>query len=61
MLWVTSWVGDAPTLFQNELTIGLDPLKKKKALTSSEARKKKKDRMARKKRGEEVFSDEEDL
>jgi len=33
--------------------------KKKKKLTSSEARKAKKDRMARRKRGEEVFSDEE--
>ncbi|KAH6952674.1 hypothetical protein HG530_000739 [Fusarium avenaceum] len=35
--------------------------KKKVKLSSSEARKKKKDRMARRKRGEEVFSDEEDL
>ncbi|CAK7217687.1 translational elongation factor EF-1 alpha [Sporothrix bragantina] len=34
--------------------------KKKAKLTSSEARKKKKERMARRKRGEEVFSDEED-
>ncbi|KAK2756822.1 translational elongation factor EF-1 alpha [Arachnomyces sp. PD_36] len=34
--------------------------KKKKKLTSSELRKKKKDRMARRKRGEDVFSDEED-
>lgn len=34
--------------------------KKKAKLTSSEARKKKKDRMARRKRGEEVFSDEDD-
>jgi len=33
--------------------------KKKKKLTSAEARKAKKDRMARRKRGEEVFSDEE--
>ncbi|KAI9671670.1 MAG: translational elongation factor EF-1 alpha [Alyxoria varia] len=33
--------------------------KKAKKLTSSEARKKKKDRMARRKRGEEVFSDED--
>lgn len=33
--------------------------KKKAKLTSSELRKKKKDRMARRKRGEEVFSDEE--
>jgi elongation factor 3 len=33
--------------------------KKQKKLTSSELRKKKKDRMARRKRGEEVFSDEE--
>ncbi|KAL7937373.1 armadillo-type protein [Trichoderma chlorosporum] len=35
--------------------------KKKAKLTSSELRKKKKDRMARRKRGEEVFSDEDDL
>ncbi|KAL6915961.1 hypothetical protein ACHAPO_005414 [Fusarium lateritium] len=35
--------------------------KKKVKLSSSEARKKKKDRMARRKRGEEVFSDEDDL
>ncbi|KIH92589.1 elongation factor 3 [Sporothrix brasiliensis 5110] len=34
--------------------------KKKAKLTSAEARKKKKERMARRKRGEEVFSDEED-
>ncbi|KAK0385693.1 hypothetical protein NLU13_6870 [Sarocladium strictum] len=34
--------------------------KKKAKLTSSELRKKKKERMARRKRGEEVFSDEED-
>lgn len=34
--------------------------KKKKKLTSSELRKKKKDRMARRKRGEEVFSDEDE-
>lgn len=34
--------------------------KKKAKLTSSELRKKKKDRMARRKKGEEVFSDEED-
>ena len=33
--------------------------KKAKKLTSAELRKKKKDRMARRKRGEEVFSDEE--
>ena len=33
--------------------------KKQKKLTSAELRKKKKDRMARRKRGEEVFSDEE--
>ncbi|KPM40330.1 Elongation factor 3B [Neonectria ditissima] len=35
--------------------------KKKAKLSSSEARKKKKDRMARRKRGEEVFSDEDEL
>lgn len=34
--------------------------KKAKKLTSSELRKKKKERMARRKRGEEVFSDEDD-
>jgi elongation factor 3 len=34
--------------------------KKKAKLTSAELRKKKKDRMARRKRGEEVFSDEDD-
>ncbi|KAF2101253.1 ARM repeat-containing protein [Rhizodiscina lignyota] len=38
----------------------IDAAKTKKKLTSSEARKKKKDRMARRKRGEEVFSDEDD-
>merc|ERR1711977_663049 len=36
-------------------------VKKQKKLTSSEARKKKKDRMARRKRGEEVFPDEDEL
>jgi elongation factor 3 len=35
--------------------------KKKAKLTSAELRKKKKDRMARRKRGEEVFSDEDDI
>ncbi|KAL6871255.1 ARM repeat-containing protein [Trichoderma novae-zelandiae] len=35
--------------------------KKKAKLSSAELRKKKKDRMARRKRGEEVFSDEDDL
>ena len=34
-------------------------LKKKKKLTSADARKAKKDRIARRKRGEEVFTDEE--
>ncbi|KAG8898050.1 translational elongation factor EF-1 alpha, partial [Tulasnella sp. 403] len=37
----------------------IDKSKGKKKLTSAEARKAKKDRMARRKRGEEVFSDEE--
>ncbi|KAG8720660.1 translational elongation factor EF-1 alpha [Ceratobasidium sp. 395] len=37
----------------------IDKTKGKKKLTSNEARKAKKDRMARRKRGEEVFSDEE--
>jgi elongation factor 3 len=34
--------------------------KKAKKLSSAELRKKKKERMARRKRGEEVFSDEDD-
>lgn len=38
----------------------LESTKKAKKLTSSELRKKKKERMARRKRGEEVFSDEDD-
>jgi len=37
----------------------IDGNKKQKKLTSSELRKKKKDRMARRKRGEEVFSDDD--
>lgn len=37
----------------------IDGNKKQKKLTSAEQRKKKKDRMARRKRGEEVFSDED--
>jgi len=37
----------------------IDAAKKAKKLTANEERKKKKDRMARRKRGEEVFSDEE--
>ncbi|KAF1827448.1 elongation factor EF-3 [Dissoconium aciculare CBS 342.82] len=38
----------------------IESTKKAKKLTASELRKKKKDRMARRKRGEEVFSDEDD-
>jgi len=38
----------------------IENTKKKAKLTSNEARKKKKDRMARRKRGEEVFSDEDE-
>jgi len=38
----------------------IESTKKKKKLTAAEARKKKKDRMARRKRGEDVFSDEDD-
>jgi elongation factor 3 len=38
----------------------IESTKKAKKLTSAELRKKKKDRMARRKRGEEVFSDEDD-
>ena len=37
----------------------VERVEKKAKLTSAELRKKKKDRMARRKRGEEVFSDEE--
>jgi elongation factor 3 len=39
----------------------IENTKKQKKLTSAELRKKKKDRMARRKRGEEVFSDEDDF
>jgi elongation factor 3 len=39
----------------------IESTKKAKKLTSAELRKKKKDRMARRKRGEEVFSDEDDI
>jgi elongation factor 3 len=38
----------------------IEASKKKAKLSSAELRKKKKDRMARRKRGEEVFSDEDD-
>ena len=38
----------------------IENTKKKAKLSSAELRKKKKDRMARRKRGEEVFSDEDD-
>ena len=38
----------------------IEGTQKKKKLTASEARKKKKDRMARRKRGEEVFTDEDE-
>jgi elongation factor 3 len=37
----------------------IEKVEKKAKLTSAELRKKKKDRMARRKKGEEVFSDEE--
>ncbi len=37
----------------------IEAAKKAKKLTAAEARKAKKDRMARRKRGEEVFTDEE--
>ena len=37
----------------------IDKAKTKKKLTANEARKAKKDRIARRKRGEEVFTDEE--
>jgi elongation factor 3 len=39
----------------------VETAKKQKKLSSAELRKKKKERMARRKRGEEVFSDEEDF
>ncbi|EEH35707.1 elongation factor 3 [Paracoccidioides lutzii Pb01] len=39
----------------------IESTKKTKKLTSSELRKKRKDRMARRKKGEDVFSDEEDM
>jgi len=38
----------------------IESTKKKAKLSSAELRKKKKDRMARRKKGEEVFSDEDD-
>lgn len=38
----------------------IDVPEKKRKFTSSELRKQKKDRMARKKKGEDVFSDEEE-
>jgi elongation factor 3 len=38
----------------------IENTKKKAKLSSAELRKKKKERMARRKRGEDVFSDEED-
>jgi elongation factor 3 len=38
----------------------IENTKKKAKLSSAELRKKKKERMARRKRGEEVFSDEDD-
>jgi len=64
-----NWVqgqGAGPRLEEKEQGDTFDALgnkievTKKKKLTSSELRKKKKDRMARRKRGEEVFSDEDD-
>lgn len=61
MLWVTR----LPVSFISNIVSGhvaniFPATEKKKKLTSSEMRKKKKDRMARRKRGEEVFSDEDD-
>ncbi|KAF3161569.1 translational elongation factor EF-1 alpha [Orbilia oligospora] len=64
-----NWVqgqGSGPRIEEKEAGDQFDALgnkievTKKKKLTSSELRKKKKDRMARRKRGEEVFSDEDD-
>ena len=44
----------------NDVAHQIEKVEKKAKLTSAELRKKKKDRMARRKRGEEVFSDEDD-
>ena len=65
--WVTGQ-GSGPRLQQGEeeeekfdaMGNKIESTKKKTKLSSAELRKKKKDRMARRKRGEEVFSDEED-
>ncbi|KAL9059760.1 MAG: hypothetical protein Q9162_001061 [Coniocarpon cinnabarinum] len=65
-----NWVqgqGSGPRLKENDeeeekfdaMGNKIESTKKKAKLTSNEARKKKKDRMARRKRGEEVFSDED--
>jgi len=64
-----NWVqgqGSGPRLVEGEEEEKFDALgnkietNKKKKLTAKELRQKKKDRMARRKRGEEVFSDEDD-
>lgn len=66
MLWVTRY--DSPPtyslLFMSTTNIYTNDtfqsvIEKKKTLSASEIRRKKKERMARRKRGEEVFSDEE--
>ncbi len=49
------------TSFSQAMGNKIETVQKKKKLTASEARKKKKDRMARRKAGEEVFTDEEDF
>lgn len=62
-LWATRSVFDFFSSRNTETQLThpqIDAPKKQKKLTSAELRKKKKDRMARRKRGEEVFSDEED-
>ncbi|KAI9265973.1 armadillo-type protein [Sporodiniella umbellata] len=64
--WVTGNAGTAIKETEAEDTVDaqgntVKAVEKKKKLTSKELRKKKKDRMERRKRGEEVFSDEDDL
>ncbi|KAI9026010.1 hypothetical protein CLU79DRAFT_789632 [Phycomyces nitens] len=64
--WVTGNAGAAIKEEEAEDTVDaqgntIKAVKKKEKLSSKELRKKKKDRMERRKRGEEVFTDEEDF
>ena len=60
MPWGTKWKASISiTLKEVAITNGSTGNKKAKKLSANELRKKKKDRMARRKRGEEVFSDED--